>query len=322
MRILLASLVFAYIEPPASEQAAQTLPRLLLHFPDAVALVEVERVDLDRGAVRYRLVERIAGKGEEREFRHAIAPEGQAPAELRPLRVGARAVIFGDDLEGQSLTYVEGAWYHTKRVENSWRRLTGFRPLYLDCFSGSPDELAAALKRLLLGQETVVRARREGKDAWTRYSLKDPHRRIAVDAPPKEAPPAVDPADVEKARAAERKAELEELDRRLRAAGEASPEARELLRERGKRTQGSPREVDVAALRREREEIDRTLDRMAGEIRRAEGEGRERRLREFRRLVEETVTIDATLMREEAKELEKNREKIVEERIRRRLGAP
>jgi hypothetical protein len=329
MRILLACMAVAYIEPPAREQAAQTLPRLLLHFmPDAVALAEVERVDLDRGAVRYRLVERIAGKGEEREFRHAIAPEGQAPAELRSLRAGARAVIFGDDHEGQSLTYVEGSWYHAKRAEDSWRRMTGLRPLYLQCFAGTADELAAALKRLLLGQEAVVRARHEGKDAWTKYSMKDPHRKVAVETPPKDAPPAAEPADVEKARATERKSELEELDRRLREARAAGAEelVRELVRERGKRTQRAgeaPRpEGDAAALRREREEIDRRLDRMAGPLRRAEGEERERLMRDFRRLVEEMVTIDARLKREEAEELERNREKIVEERIRRRLGAP
>lgn len=255
---LLLGALLPYIEPVAHEQAALTLPRLLLHFPSAVTLVEVERVDFERGAVRYKTVERIAGKGEPRDFRHALRLDGGVPGELGKLSIGRKAVIFGEDSEGQTLTYVEGVWYHA-RSEAGWDRLTGLRPLYLGCFAGTADELADALRSLLLGREAVVATRPEGRAQLVRYSMKDPHRKVAADGPAGKADPA--PADVERARAEQRKAEWEELGRRLREVvsteGRGSEEARQLFRERGKRLQGRDKSDDWHA-----PDLDRALEQL------------------------------------------------------------
>jgi len=147
-----------YIEPVVEAQETVTLPRLLLHFSGSVAVLEVQRVDMDRGLVRFALVQRIQGAQELKEVRQAFLQEGRTPEGLRGLKVGQKAVFFGDDSEGQSFLYVDGLWCHSLvRDDSGWRRLQEIRPLYNGCFCGSVDELIIALRRLVMGQEAVVR---------------------------------------------------------------------------------------------------------------------------------------------------------------------
>jgi len=269
----IAIAVLGYIEPVTHAQETLTLPRLLLHFPNAVTVLELERVDLERGAVRYRVAELLSGRGEEQSVPHVLAVDGLVPPELKNLKVGQKAVFFGEDAEGQSLTYVEGVWYHARLSEAPWRRVTALRPLYRRCFSGTVDELAAALQLLLLGKEAVVPAEK----IYVRYTMKEPHARPAVDRPPDPAPPGGAPADVDRLRAEQRRQELRSVQERLRRAvaekGDESPEVRELRRELGKRLAPERREGE----RRPRNPIERDLEELRERVERAERATNQRR---------------------------------------------
>jgi hypothetical protein len=132
---------WGHIEPVVEDQEAMTLPRLLLHFSKSVAVVEVQRVDTERGLVRFAVVERIQGAQELREVRQLFLREGRMPDGLRDLKTGQKAVFFGEDSEGQSFLYAAGLWCHSLlRDDSGWRRLHDIRPLYNGGFAGSVSD--------------------------------------------------------------------------------------------------------------------------------------------------------------------------------------
>jgi hypothetical protein len=274
---------WGYIEPVAEDQEATTLPRLLLHFSKSVAVVEVQRVDADRGMVRFAVVERIQGAQELKEVRQLFLREGRMPDGLRNLKVGQKAVFFGEDSEGQSFLYVPGLWCHSLlRDDSGWRRLHDIRPLYNGCFAGSVDELTVALKRLVMGQEAVVRCRPTNArgEAWVRYDMRTPEQKSPVE--PSDVPAAQDAAAVDPARARElREGELAGLRRRIRqmelTEGKDSPRMRPLQVELRKRQQGleSPKErveQSQRSVRLELAEIEKRIEILKLELRELEQE--------------------------------------------------
>jgi len=111
---------WAYIDV-AAEQF--TLPRLLLEFRSA-GLYEVERVDLEKGAIRFKPIEHIQGLTPAESISHAVSYDGRVPPELKNVRVGQKAVLFRDDPYARAVTMFEGTWY----VSN-WDRATGWARL-------------------------------------------------------------------------------------------------------------------------------------------------------------------------------------------------
>src|SRR5262245_24685096 len=114
-----ATTAHAYIDMPAEQL---TLPRLLLEFR-TVGIFQVERVDLERGAVRYKLQERLQGSWQIQESRHSIRLDGKVPAELGNLRQGQSALLFTGDNYSRGIVLVEGAWYCCTIDADSWWRI-------------------------------------------------------------------------------------------------------------------------------------------------------------------------------------------------------
>ncbi|MBI1903630.1 MAG: hypothetical protein HYS13_21215 [Planctomycetia bacterium] len=301
--------VRAYIEPVVDNQKAVTLPRLLLHFSKSVAVVEIRRVDTDRGLLQFKVAERLQGAERLEEVRISFLVDGQVPEALRKreFKAGQRAVFFGEDAEGQSFVYFEGLWCHAiLRDESGWRRLVGIRPLYNGCFSGSVDELVVALERLVMGREAVVRCLpdRNGQAALVRYTMSEPERKTPAgnssDDPPLQEAPEVDPA---KARELREK-ELDDLHRKMRQLrqreGEESPRMRELSVELWKRQEGLETEQQRAErmrqnMRREIAELGERIGKLQAEIRQANEAGRRDA---------------AARMAEEVRQLERERERL------------
>ena len=225
-----AGAAWAYIDL-APEQF--TLPRLLLEFRSA-GLYEVERVDLEKGAIRFKPIEHIQGLTPTESISHAVGYDGHIPPEFKNVRVGQKAVLFRDDPYARAVTMLEGTWY-----VSSWDRATGWARLatlanpYFECgFCGTVPELAAACKALVRGETIVVLCRPKPKAAetqWVTTSLREPHKRAVVPAPagapadpPKPAPAEALPALLEKLRA-------EKPDVRMEAAaaiGRLGPQAK------------------------------------------------------------------------------------------------
>ena len=189
-----------------------TLPRLLLEFRSA-GLYEVERVDLEKGAVRFRPLEPIQGLAPTESLNHTIGYDGHVVPELKNIQVGQKAVLFRDDPYARAVTMIEGTWY-----VSGWDRATGWARLatlanpFFECgFCGTVPELVAACKALVRGETIVVRCRPKPKAAetqWVTTSLREPHKRSVVPAPagapadpPKPAPAEALPALLERLRA-------------------------------------------------------------------------------------------------------------------------
>lgn len=177
LALLAARTAPAYIDRPPEKL---TLPRLLLEFKSA-GVFRVERVDLERGAVRYVHVELIQGRAEPRTANHVIAYGRGVPEPLRAIRPGQTAVLFRDDPYRRGITLVGGTWYTCVRSrESGWWRLAALAKNYdLNCcFRGSAGELAAACRALLAGRDVVVRCRKRRRAKalhLVRYDLRRPH---------------------------------------------------------------------------------------------------------------------------------------------------
>jgi len=225
-----ADAAWAYIDV-APEQF--TLPRLLLEFRSA-GLYEVERVDLEKGAIRFKPIEHIQGLAPAESINHAIGYDGRVPPEFKNVRVGQKAVLFRDDPYSRAVTMLEGTWY----VSN-WDRATGWARLatmanpFFECgFCGTVPELVAACKALVRGETIVVRCRRKPKAAetqWVTTSLREPHKRAVVPAPAGSPPDPPKPAPAEGLPALVAKLQAEKPEVRMEAAaaiGRLGPQAK------------------------------------------------------------------------------------------------
>jgi len=182
--VCLVSSAWAYIDQPAENF---TLPRLLLEFRSA-GLFEVERVDLEKGAIRFRFLELFQGLAPTDGINHTITFDGRIPPELRNVKVGQKAVLFRDDPYARAVTMLEGTWYVSSWDRSTgWSRISQMANAFFEYgFCGSVPELAEACKTLLKGESVVVRCRKKKDSPETMLvscSLREPHRRVALTGP-------------------------------------------------------------------------------------------------------------------------------------------
>jgi HEAT repeat protein len=175
----------AYIDMPAEQL---TLPRVMLEFR-SIGVCEIDRVDVEKGAVRFKLVERVQGPVES-QAKHAIKLNDAVPAELKSLKVGQRCVLFTGDGYGRGLTFVNGAWYCSVVDSNtSWWNIA-YTDAYYDfkcAFAGTVPELTDAIKTLLKGEDAFVRCRKKSQKAETQLvscSLRQRDRKLVLAKPP------------------------------------------------------------------------------------------------------------------------------------------
>jgi HEAT repeat protein len=175
----------SYIDMPAE---GLTIPRLLLEFR-SVAVYEVERVDIERGAVKYKMIERLQGGANAAEVRHALKYGEGVPGELKTLKPGQRAVLFAGDGYGRGVTLVEGAWYCSNHdPRGGWWNIAYTAGHYdFNCaYAGSVAALVPAIQKLLRGDDVVVQCRKKSRAPelqWIRSSLREPHKKPVVEAP-------------------------------------------------------------------------------------------------------------------------------------------
>src|SRR5262245_57283862 len=84
-----------------------TLPEIVLEFHTAT-LVEVEKADPARGALRFKIVKPLKGKLGARDVKVQISWEGDAPPQIRDLKPGQTAVYFTECYDKRSLTFIDG----------------------------------------------------------------------------------------------------------------------------------------------------------------------------------------------------------------------
>jgi HEAT repeat protein len=175
----------AYIDMPAEQL---TLPRLMLEFR-SIGIYEIDRVDVEKGGVRFKLVERIQGRVEP-QAKHAIKLGEGVPGELKNLKAGQRGVLLTGDGYGRGVTFVNGVWYCSVVDPNtSWWNIA-YTDSYYDfkcAFAGTVPELSDAIKTLLKGEDAFVRCRKKSQKAETQLvscSLRQRDRKLVLAKPP------------------------------------------------------------------------------------------------------------------------------------------
>ena len=178
-----------------------TLPEIVSEFR-TVTLVEVEKVNLARGAFRFKLGKPLKGKPLFQDLKLQLTwGEGGPPfKEVEPGRVavhftqscdkqfvaGASTAAF-DNLIAQRacLTFLDGTWFLTSPDVDGWQGGTVRRDFEF-VFIGSSAELADAVAKMLRGHDVTVKCRRRRNTAetqWVRYGLKAPNNKTLVRDP-------------------------------------------------------------------------------------------------------------------------------------------
>ena len=192
MRILLAYCLLvvvasasarAYINAPVEKL---TLPELLKEFK-SIQIVKAGRMDLDRGVVLWEFVEQLQGDKDTTRSKHVIHLKDGVPAALKKLKADQPAVFFSQDGWKRGIILTQGCWYLVGYEEESkcWR--ISFTDRWYDfntCFAGTPEELTAAIRKLLRGEEAEVQCHvkpNEPELQTVRYSMKGVHEKTVVE---------------------------------------------------------------------------------------------------------------------------------------------
>lgn len=190
LRMLAATITLLVGLPPASAyvEAPHTLGRCC-HESTNIVLVEVARVNREKGLILFKKVQDLKGNHPEQDIKHNIGQRGFHPREwqnvMKWAEVGKRAVFFHNG--GASETCIGTYWYQCYR-EGDWWGMSHAEPFLLRTYCGDPEKLAAHVEKIQKGQEVVVPClvdgnkeqlhQRKGKLQRLRASLK----RIEYDA--------------------------------------------------------------------------------------------------------------------------------------------
>ena len=180
--LALSAAARAYINAPVEKL---TLPEMLKEFK-SVQIIKAGSVDLDQGVVVWEFIEQLHGDKDPTRSRHIIHLRDGVPPSLKKLKPDQTAVFFSQDGWKRGIILTEGCWYLAGYEEENkcWR--ISFTDRWYDfntCFSGSPDELVVAIRKLLKGEDAVVKCRVKPKEPeleTVRYSMKQPHEKTVV----------------------------------------------------------------------------------------------------------------------------------------------
>jgi HEAT repeat protein len=178
-----------------------TLPEILSEFR-TVTLVEVDKVNLARGAFRFKLGKPLKGLPDLKEVKLQI-DWGEPGSPFKEMAAGRVAVHFTQSSEKKlispassatlenilanraCLTFLDGSWLHTTWGTDGWQNGSVRRDFEL-VFIGSSAELVDAVTKLLRGHEVLARCRRLRNTAdiqWVRYSLASPNSKTLARDP-------------------------------------------------------------------------------------------------------------------------------------------
>lgn len=165
-----------------------TLPQLVKEFK-SIETVRARKVDLEKGFVVWSRVDQLQGKTEPADIKHLLRIHGKVPPALEHLKEGQLAVFFSSDGWDRGIILVQGCWYVVADEPDShwWRIAYTDRHYDLNiAFAGTPEELAAAIKTLLEGNEAAVQCRIKPGEAplqTVRYTMRRPKEKITVKEP-------------------------------------------------------------------------------------------------------------------------------------------
>jgi hypothetical protein len=178
-----------------------TLPEILSEFR-TVTLVEVDRVNLARGAFRFKIGKPLKGVPDPKELKLQME-WGEAGAPFKEIKPGRVAVHFTQSCDRKAvkttssaefenliaqracLTFLDGAWFLTTPGTDGWQNGSLRRDFEL-VFTGTTEELADAVTKLLRGHDVLARCRRLRNTAeiqWVRYSLNAPNNKALARDP-------------------------------------------------------------------------------------------------------------------------------------------
>lgn len=148
-----------------------------------IAVLTVEKIDVDRAAVVYRVAERHKGTFDRDVVKHVLRDDGRLPERLRGIKVGDRVVYFAGCVDRRSVVLTNAGWYLTSDPGGvEWESFAGFRPDLDAIFWGSPADLDDTLRRTLRGEPRIVKTRAQSSDApiFVLVDFDWPHRKTAV----------------------------------------------------------------------------------------------------------------------------------------------
>jgi hypothetical protein len=148
--LALAPAARAYVEVP------YTLGRTV-NESTHIMVVEVARVNKEKGLIIYKKLQDIKGKHSANEIKHNIGQRGFHPREWQNVMAwaaeGKKAVFFHNG--GASETCIGTYWYQAY-PEGEWWAMSHAEPFLLRTYCGDPEKLAAAVTAMLAGKEVVV----------------------------------------------------------------------------------------------------------------------------------------------------------------------
>ncbi len=128
-----------------------------------IVLVEVARVNKEKGLVFYKKIKDLKGKHPTEEIKHNIGQRGFHAREWQGImswaEPGKKAVFFYHG--GASETCIGTYWYQCY-AEGEWWGLSHAEPFLLRSYYGEVDKLADALTAMLQGKEVVVTCLADG----------------------------------------------------------------------------------------------------------------------------------------------------------------
>jgi hypothetical protein len=157
-RVLPAWIALLTIAPAATAyvEAPHTLGRCCQESSNIV-LVEVLRVNKDKGLIFYKKVQDLKGKHPEDQIKHNIGKRGFHPREWQNVmawaEVGKRAVFFHNG--GASETCIGTYWYQCYK-EGEWWGMSHAEPFLLRTYLGDIEKLATAVTDIQAGKVVVV----------------------------------------------------------------------------------------------------------------------------------------------------------------------
>jgi len=153
---LACSTAFGYVEAP------HTLG-FVCRDSTNVVLVQILKVNKEKGLIIYKKVEDLKGKHPTDEIRHNIGKRGFHAREWQNVmnwaEEGKLALFFHNG--GASETCIGTYWYQCYK-ENDWWGMSHAEPFLLRTFYGDVEKLSAACKLILQNKEVVVTALADG----------------------------------------------------------------------------------------------------------------------------------------------------------------
>ncbi len=154
--LAVAALLTAAPLSPAYVEIPYTLGRVC-HESTTIVLVEVVKVNKEKGLIIYKKVEDLKGKHPQTELKHNIGQRGYHAREWQNVmawaEVGKKAVFFHNGSASETCT---GSYWYQCYPENEWWGMVHAEPFLLRTYCGDAEKLAAYVKAIVANKEVVV----------------------------------------------------------------------------------------------------------------------------------------------------------------------